>query len=254
MRLRPASLGLVAALVLAPLAARAQEALAAVAANFAEAAQALAPLFQEATGYSLVLTTGSTGKLYAQVGAGAPFDLMLSADAATPARLVAEAKAVEGSGFTYAVGRLTLWSPDADRIGADGRAALQQPDLRFVAIANPDLAPYGLAAREALHSLGLWEALQPKIVMGQNVGQTNSLVASGAAELGFVALSAVLSPRNEARGSRWDVPQALYQPIRQDAVLLNHGADNPAALAFLDYLRSPAAGQVIEAFGYGLGE
>ncbi|HAW46886.1 MAG TPA: molybdate ABC transporter substrate-binding protein, partial [Roseovarius sp.] len=159
--------------------------------------------------------------------------------------------AVAGTDFTYAVGRLTLWSTDPDRIGADGRAALKDPDLRFVAIANPDLAPYGVAARETLQSLGLWEVLQPRIVMGQNIGQTNSMVATGAAELGFVALSAVLSPRTGTKGSRWDVPQELFAPIRQDAVLLRHGADNAAAQAFLDYLRTPGAAAVIERFGYG---
>lgn len=251
--LRPATFGLCAALVMAPLAARADEALAAVAANFAEAAEALLPLFHEATGHDLVLTTGATGKLFAQISQGAPFDLLLAADAATPERLVDEGKAVAGSSFTFALGRLALWSPDPDRIAADGRAALEDDGLRFVAIANPDLAPYGLAAREALRNMGLWDALQPKIVMGQNIGQTNSLVASGAAELGFVALSAVLSPRTEVKGSRWDVPQDLFQPIRQDAVLLVHGAENPAAQAFLDFLQTPEAVQMIAAFGYGPG-
>lgn len=238
-------------LAFGPVMARAETALAAVAANFAETAEALVPLFREATGHDLTLTTGSTGKLYAQIGAGAPFDLLLSADAATPARLLAEGNAVEGSDFTYAVGRLTLWSTDPDRIEGNGRAALEDPDLRFLAIANPDLAPYGVAAREALQSLELWEALQPKIVMGQNIGQTNSMVVTGAAELGFVALSAVLSPRTAIKGSRWDVPQALFNPIRQDAVLLDPGADNAAARAFLVFLRSPEAAAVIDRFGYG---
>lgn len=240
-------------LVTSPLAARAETALAAVAANFAEVADVLAPMFRDATGHNVTLTTGSTGKLYAQIGEGAPFDILLSADAATPARLLAEGKAVSDTSFTYAVGRLTLWSTDAERIGEDGRAALEDPDLRFVAIANPDLAPYGEAAREALQGLGLWDQIQPKIVMGQNIGQTNSMVATGAAEMGFVALSAVLSPRTENKGSRWDVPQELFTPIRQDAVLLNHGADNPAARAFLDFLRTPEAIEVIERFGYGTG-
>ncbi len=242
------------ALGLGPVMARAETALAAVAANFAETAEALAPLFHQATGHELHLTTGSTGKLYAQIGAGAPFDLLLSADAATPARLLAEGKAVADSGFTYAIGRLTLWSPDPDRIGPDGPAALRDPDLRFVAIANPDLAPYGHAAREVLQELGLWAALQPRIAMGQNIGQAHSMVATGAAELGLVALSAVQSPRNPAQGSRWDVPQALFEPIRQDAVLLNPGADNPAARAFLDFLRGPEAVTVIDAYGYGTGD
>lgn len=238
-------------LIPSPLVARAETALAAVAANFAETAEALLPAFRAATGFDLQLTTGSTGKLYAQIGEGAPFDLLLSADAATPARLLEEGNAVEGTSFTYAVGRLTLWSADPARITEDGRAALEDPALRFVAIANPDLAPYGVAAREALQRMGLWEALQPKIVMGQNIGQTNSMVATGAAEVGFVALSAILSPRTQNRGSRWDVPQELFAPIRQDAVLLGAGADNAAALAFLDFLRTPEAAAIINSFGYG---
>lgn len=234
--------------------ARAETALLAVAANFAETAEALLTGFRDATGHDLEITTGSTGKLYAQITAGAPFDALLSADAATPARLLDEGRAVAGSAFTYAVGRLTLWSADPARIGHDGRAALADPDLRFVAIANPDLAPYGVAARAALQSLGLWDALQPKIVMGQNIGQTHAMVATGAAEVGLVALSAVLSPRAAVAGSRWDVPPGIYAPIRQDAILLVHGADNAAARAFLDYLRGPEAASVIDAFGYGTAE
>ncbi len=259
MRLTLSRLSLVAVLVaLAWLAAaagaRAGTALVAVAANFADAARALRPAFRDATGHDLEITTGSTGKLYAQIVAGAPFDVMLSADAATPARLLAEGRAVAGSGVTYAVGRLTLWSADPARIGADGRAVLADPDLRFVAIANPDLAPYGAAARAALHALDLWDALQPKIVMGQNIGQTHAMVATGAAEVGLVALSAVRNPPADAGGSRWDVPAALYPPIRQDAVLLAHGADNPAARMFMDFLRSPEAAAVIARFGYDTAE
>lgn len=230
----------------------AREAVIAVAANFAEAADALRPAFGSATGHTLVFTTGSTGKLYSQIVAGAPFDALLAADALSPARLEQEGHAVAGTRFTYAIGRLTLWSADAGRIGPDGRAALGDPELRFVAIANPALAPYGIAAREALESLEMWDRLQSKIVMGENIGQTHSLVASGAAEIGFVALSAVSSPRAPAGGSRWDVPQELYHPIRQDAVLLHAGEDNAAARAFLDFLASDAARAVIGRFGYAV--
>ncbi len=233
-----------------PLKAEADTALVAVAANFAETAEALVPSFREASGHDLQLTTGSTGKLYAQISQGAPFDVLLSADAATPARLLAEGNAVEGTSFTYALGQLTLWSSDPDRIGDDGPAALEDPALRFVALANPDLAPYGVAARETLQALDLWDSLQPKIVMGQNIGQTHSMVATGAAELGFVAFSAVISDRAAIEGSHWDVPPDMFAPIRQDAVLLNHGADNAAAQAFLDFLRTSAAAEVIEGFGY----
>lgn len=248
---------MIAALALLALSAaplHAETALAAVATNFAEAAETLVPLFAGQTGHEIFLTTGSTGKLYAQIVAGAPFDLLLSADAATPARLLDEGAAVAGTAFTYALGKLTLWSADPGRIGPDGLAALQDPGLRFIAIANPDLAPYGVAAREVMRALGVWDALQPKLVMGQNIGQTHAMVATGAAEIGFVALSAVLSPRAQAMGSRWDVPQDRFAPIRQDAVLLTHGAENPAARAFLDFLRGDAAAEVIAAFGYGAGD
>ena len=239
------------ALALAPVTLRAETALAAISANFADAAEALLPLFRDATGHDLTLTTGSTGKLHAQIAAGAPFDVMLSADAETPAALMAAGHALAGSAFTYATGRLALWSADPARVGADGRAALTAPDLRFVAIANPDLAPYGAAARETLQAIGLWQTLQSRIVMGQNVGQATSMVASGAAELGFVALSAVRSPRARNAGSHWTVPADHHAPIRQDAVLLAHGADNAAARAFLDFLRSAEAAEVIARFGYG---
>lgn len=231
--------------------ARAAEALVAVAANFAEAAEGLRAVFERNSGHRIRATTGSTGKLYAQIAGGAPFDILLAADAKTPERLEAEGAGVAGTRFTYAVGRLTLWSSDPDRISRDGKAALLAPNLHHIAIANPELAPYGAAAREALQSLGLWDALRPRIVMGQNIGQTHAMVATGNAELGFVALSAVLSPRAKAAGSRWDVPQALFVPILQDAILLNHGAGNEAARAFLDFLRTPEAIAAIERSGYG---
>jgi molybdate transport system substrate-binding protein len=232
--------------------ARAGEALAAVAANFAEVMDELVPMFEQRSGHRLAATTGSTGKLYAQVAAGAPFQVLLSADAKTPERLESEGLAVAGTRFTYAIGRLALWSSDADRVGADGRSALAASDLRHIAIANPDLAPYGWAAREALQNLGLWGALQSKVVVGENIGQTHSLVATGNAQLGLIALSAVLSPRAASRGSHWVVPQDLFTPIRQDAILLRPGADNAAARAFLDFLKSPEARQVIERYGYAV--
>lgn len=228
------------------------EALVAVAANFAEVVEELKPAFEQESGHQLQTTTGSTGKLYAQIAAGAPFEVLLSADARTPEKLETEGAGVAGTRITYAIGRLALWSADPARIGADGRAALAASDLQHLAIANPDLAPYGVAARETLQKLGLWDSLQGKIVMGENIGQAYSMVATGNAELGFVALSAVLSPRAAKAGSHWDVPQELFTPIRQDAILLRAGADSEAARAFLDFLESPEARQVIERFGYGL--
>ena len=241
---------LVFALVLATGPAIADTALIAVATNFAPVATALAPGFSAATGHQIEVTSGATGKLYAQITEAAPFDVLLSADTSTPTRLGAEGLADPGSQFTYAVGQLALWSADPALIGPDGPAALQSDSLRFVAIANPDLAPYGVAAREVLQHLGLWDALQPKIVMGQNIGQTFALVDSGAADLGFVALSALTG--TDVGGGQWIVPTQMHAPLQQDAILLNHGADNPAALAFLDFLKTPQAKALIAASGYAV--
>ena len=195
------------------------------------------------------MTTGSTGKLYAQIVSGAPFDAMLAADQARPARLVDEGHAVAGSRFTYATGRLVLWSAEAGRAGPDAAGTLRRGDFDFLAIANPDLAPYGLAARQALTAMGLFDAVQPRLVMGQNIGQTFSMVATGNAELGLVAESQVLSTRSPAAGTRWAVPAHLHEPIRQDAVLLD--GNNAAARAFLSYLESTEARDVIARSGYG---
>jgi len=238
--------------LLAATPARVDDTLVAVAANFAEVIEELKPVFEKASGHKLSATTGSTGKLYAQIKEGAPFHILLSADAKTPERLETEKAAVAGTRFTYAVGKLTLWSSEQGRIGADGAAALKADGIRHIAIANPDLAPYGVAAREALQALGLWDSLKSKIVMGQNIGQTHSMVATGNAQLGFVALSAVLTPREVQKGSRWDVPQSLFTPIQQDAVLLNAGSKNSAAIAFMAFLKTPAARAVIERYGYGI--
>ena len=231
--------------------AHADEALVAVAANFAGAVEAIGAEFSKDTGHTIQVTTGATGKLYAQIGEGAPFAILLSADAKTPAKLEEESKAVAGTRFTYAVGKLSLWSADPGRVGADPKAALTASDTLHVAIANPDLAPYGVAAREALTALGLWETIQPKIVMGENIGQTFSMVDSGAAQMGFVATSAVEAPGKEPKGSRYDVPQELFKSIRQDAVLLKAGTGNAAAIAFLDYLKGDKAKGIIASFGYG---
>ena len=232
----------------APAPACADTALVAVAANYAAAAEMQAAAFAAAAGHTITLTTGATGKLYAQIGAGAPFDAMLSADAATAQRLEVDGKGVAGSRFAYATGALVLWSPDPARIGADPAASLTDPGLRHIAIANPDLAPYGAAAREALQALGRWDAVQGKLVMGENVGQAHAMVATGAAEAGFVALSALVG---EPGGSRWLVPQELFRPIRQDAVLLAHGAGNAAAIGFLAWLKTPEAAAINSRFGYG---
>ena len=165
---------------------------------------------------------------------------------------VAEGHAAAGHRFTYAIGRLTLWSPDAARVDGNGAETLATGNFRALAIANPALAPYGAAAQQTLRALGLLDELQQRIVMGQNIGQAHSMIATGNAELGLVALSYVLSPRNRASGSRWDVPIELYEPIRQDALLLARATDNRAARDFLDFLKSEEARLIIKQYGYAI--
>ena len=214
------------------------EALVAVAANFARVAESLKPVFEASTGYSVIFASGSTGKLYAQITNGAPYDMLLAADQMRPQLL--EQAGLGWERQTYARGLLTLWQPETGGIGED---TLRQGDFVHLAIANPALAPYGLAAREALMAMGLWEALQGRIVMGQNVGQAFALVASGNAELGLVAQSYATG-----QGAGWPVPEGLYSPILQDAVLLS---DNPAAVAFMAFLATEPAQEIIRAAGYG---
>jgi molybdate transport system substrate-binding protein len=234
-----------AAIALAP-GARAAAATIAVAANFADPAMALAERFEAATGHDLVLVFGSTGKLYAQIRNGAPFDALLAADVERPRRLEAEGAAVAGTRFTYAVGTLVLWSPREGLVDAGG-AVLRDGGYRFVAIANPDLAPYGAAARQVLERLGLWSALRPRLVRGESIGQAFQFVSTGNAELGFVALSQLDGSRRSRSGSRWVVPGEMHEPIEQQAVRLS---DHPAAVAFLEFIRSEPARSLIAAYGY----
>jgi molybdate transport system substrate-binding protein len=229
--------------------ARADEARAAVASNFLQACEALAEDFHARTGHRLRISSASTGKLYAQIRAGAPFDILLSADAQTPRRLVAEGLAEAESVHDYALGRLVLWSRDPDRIN-DGEALLRGGDIARLAIANPALAPYGAAAREVLERLGRWEALQPALVRGENVGQAMQFVATGAAPLGLLPRSQVQEAERQARGSGWEIPADWHAPIVQSAVLLDRGRDNPAARAFSDYLRSAPARAIVLSYGY----
>jgi len=243
---------IVAALVAlgAPGAAWADEALVAVASNFARVARELEARFEGAGDHSITIVNGSTGKLYAQIVNGAPYDVFLAADQRRPALLESGGRAVDDSRFTYAVGRLSLWSPDPRRVAVDGASTLSQGNFHRLAIANPRLAPYGAAAKEVLEALGLADSLATKMVTGENVGHVYSMVATGGAELGFVSLSQVLTTEAARAGSRWDVPVELHGPIRQDAVLLDHGRANAAAEAFLRFLRGPGARTMIESFGY----
>lgn len=229
----------------------------AVATNFAEPARRIASNFSAATGHTTTISTGATGQLYAQIKAGAPFDVFLAADDKRPLAIERERLGVEGTRFTYARGRLVLWSADRERISGDGRAILAAADFRALAIADPKLAPYGEAARDMLQKLGLWQSLQPRLVYGSNIGQSHALVASGNAELGLVALSSIVATKNNVaveQGSMWHVPAELHAPITQDAVLLAASADNDAARAFLAYLKGPDARAVITTFGYGTDE
>jgi molybdate transport system substrate-binding protein len=231
--------------------ALADDAVVAVAANFKDAMDRLEMEFESSSNHRLTVAIGSTGKLYAQIVNGAPFDAFLAADQERPKRLEVERKAAAGSRFTYAVGRLALWSADPAQVGKDGVTTLRAGAFRRLAIANPDLAPYGAAAMDVLRALELEGTLKPKLVMAENIGQTFAFIASGNAELGFVALSYVLSPQNDTQGSRWEVPAELHTPIRQDAVLLSRAAQNGAAASFLDFLKSAAARETIVQFGYG---
>jgi molybdate transport system substrate-binding protein len=233
-------------------AAAADEAQVAVAANFASPARRLAENFTQRTGHRLVITSGSTGKFYAQIRSGAPFDVLLSADEDTPRRMEQENLAVRGSRFTYALGKLVLWSARPGAVDGDGEI-LRKATFKRLAIANPRLAPYGAAAQQTMERLGVWVSLQARLVQGENIAQAFQFVSSGNAELGFVALSQILEEDGKgSAGSHWLVPQSLYSPIRQDAVLLSRGAANPAARELLDYLRSAPVRDLIRTYGYEL--
>ena len=223
----------------------------AVAANFTAPMQKIAQVFEQDTGHKAILSFGATGNFYAQIKNGAPFEVLLAADAATPLKLEAEDMTVRGQRFTYATGKLVLWSKRPDFVDAQG-AVLRTATFERIAIANPKLAPYGAAAMEVLTQMGLVAQLQPKMVEGQNIAQTFQFVASENAPLGFVALSQVFLNGRLTQGSGWIVPDNLHSPIRQDAVLLTKGKDNAAAVALLAFLKGEKAGAIIRSFGYAL--
>lgn len=249
--LKPLQHGLLALGLIFASGAIADEVKVAVAANFTAPMQAIAPAFEQATGHRLVASFGATGQFYAQIQNGAPFDVFLSADDTTPAKLEQEGNSVPGSRFTYAIGSLVLWSANPNYLdGSD--AALKAGQFKHLSIANPKAAPYGLAATQVLAKLGLSEAVKGKLVEGQNITQAHQFVSTGNAELGFVALSQVYQDGKLSSGSAWIVPEAMYDPIRQDALILKPGANNPAATALVEYLKGPEAAKVIESFGYKL--
>lgn len=230
---------------------RAGEVSVAVAANVTAPMQKIAQAFAQDTGHTAVLALGSTGKFYTQIKNGAPFQVLLAADDETPARLEKEGLAVVGSRFTYATGRLVLWSKTPGLVDEQG-AVLHKGTFTHLALANPKLAPYGAAAQQTLEKLGLLAALQPRMVQGENIGQAYQFVASGNAALGFVALSQVMVDGRMAQGSAWLVPAHWHTPLRQDAVLLASGKDTPAALALVAYLKGDKARAILRAFGYEL--
>ena len=221
----------------------------AVAANFTVPMQKIASLFEQDTGHKAVLAFGSTGRFYAQVRNGAPFQVLLAADDETPARLEREGAGVAGSRFTYAVGRLVLWSRQPGLVDARGEV-LKSGRFDKLALADPKLAPYGAAAMETMAALGVLEAVRPRFVQGESIAQTYQFVASENAQLGFVALSQVFADGRITSGSGWVVPPELHAPIRQDAILLDKGRGNPAATALLQYLRSEKARAIIRSHGY----
>jgi len=234
-----------------PSVAIADEVRIAVAANFVSTLREIVAGFERETGHTAVVSSGSSGKLYAQIRHGAPFDVFFSADVARPKLLEEEGLAVGGSRITYAVGRLTLWSASPNVVKADGRSTLSGP-IEHLAMANPKTAPYGAAARQTLQVLELWNQVRDRLVQGENIGQTFQFVFSQNAPLGFVALSQVLDASVNGSGSRWDVPTHLYQPLNQQAVLLVNGRTSEAAHALLEYVRGAKSRAIIERCGYGL--
>ena len=245
--------GVLVAAFLLPLPALAGEATIAVAANFLGTLEKLQKDFEASGDHKLKLISGATGKLTAQITEGAPFDVFLSADDKAPKKLVEGGKAVGDSEFTYAIGTLALFSSDAAKIKGDGSELLKSGAFTKLAIANPKVAPYGVAAEAAMTSLGVLDAVKDKIVMGENIGQTFSMIETGNAEIGFVALSQVLGSESGQRGSHWIVPADLHEPIRQNAILLDRTRENPDAKAFLEFLKSDKAKEVIAAAGYAAG-
>lgn len=234
---------------LLPLTAIAAEINAAVASNFAATMNEIATVFEKEHGHSINLSFGSSGKFHAQIKNGAPFQIFFSADQEKPRQLIKEGLAVPGTGFTYAIGRLALWSAESGLVDPEAKV-LQQGDFKKLAVANPMHAPYGQAALEVLQHLGLAAAARPKLVMGENIAQAHQFVDSGNAELGFVALAQISDKNGIKHGSAWIVPAALHNPIRQDAVLLKAGADNKAAVGLLKFMQGARAKSIIAAYGY----
>jgi len=224
----------------------AQELNVAAASNFKLPLSILADKFSQNTKHKINLIFGATGKHYAQIKNGAPYDIFFAADSLRPKLLETEGTALAGSRFTYALGKLALWSPEVNYVDNEGRI-LASSNFKRLALANPTLAPYGKAAQQTLIELGLWDRLKTKIVRGENIGQTFQFVKSASAKLGFIAYSQISNPDNNLQGSFWLVPQKLYQPIEQQAVILT---DSQAAQDFIKFIKSKQALQIIHSYGY----
>jgi molybdate transport system substrate-binding protein len=232
--------------------ASAGEIQAAVASNFYSPFKKIVRQFEKETGHKVQIISGSTGKLFAQIMNGAPFEVFLAADQRRPELLEKNGNAISGTRYTYALGKITLWSTNSSAISEDGESTLRTKNFSHIAIANPKTAPYGKAALQTMQKLGLWNEIRPLIVQGENIGQTFQFVASQNAELGFVALSQILDPKNKFEGKRWDVPETFYDPLKQDIVILKKGKSNPDAKVLWEYLQSNAAKLIIKKYGYGL--
>ena len=229
---------------------QADEVSVAVAANFTAPMKQIATEFEKDTGHKVVPSFGATGKFYAQIKNGAPFEVLLAADDETPAKLIKENSAVAGSQFTYAIGKLVLWSAKPGVVDSAGEV-LKKGGFEHIALADPKLAPYGAAAIEVMKTLGVYDSLQPKIVTAENIGQAYQFISSGNSPLGFVALSQVLKD-GKIEGSAWQVPANLYTSIRQDAVVLDKGRGKPAAEALMKFLKADKTKTIIKSFGYDL--
>ena len=229
--------------------AQAAEVSVAVASNFSAPMQKITQAFEQETGHKAMVSFGSTGHFYAQIKNGAPFEVLLAADAETPRKIDKEGLGLAASRFTYAVGTLVLWSKQPGLVD-DKASILQSGRFERIALANPKLAPYGAAAIQTLNRMGILRNVQPKVVQGDNMSQAYQFVATGNAQLGFVALSQVMTDGKITQGSAWLVPDSLHTPIQQDAILLAKGAANPAATALLNFLRTERAKAVMRAFGY----
>ncbi|AMB79771.1 MAG: molybdate ABC transporter substrate-binding protein [Pseudomonadales bacterium] len=252
-RVRSFTPGALAALIgcLAVTGVQADEVQVAVAANFTAPIQAIASDFEKDTGHKLIAAYGATGQFYTQIKNGAPFEVFLAADDSTPEKLEKEGDIVPGSRFTYAIGTLALWSAKDGYVDDAGKV-LEKNQFKHLSIANPKAAPYGLAATQVLAKLGLTDKVKDKIVEGQNITQAYQFVSTGNAELGFVALSQIFKDGKVSHGSAWIIPETMHDPIKQDAVILKKGENNPAAKALTEYLKGPKAEAIIKSYGYQL--